>query len=126
MTQERPNDPAGAGSPAPAASSAGAPADPTNEVDVVPPEARVELDRIRRRFGELTVDRADAGMPSLRRLVDDLATRWSDEERSHAPPHDLGPAVAVDQLTAVVWDAYATDRGDGIPQLLTELRRALP
>ena len=119
MTEDRPNDPAGAGSPAPAVSSGGAP-------DVVPHEARVELDRIRRRFGELTVDRADAGMPSLRRLLDDLATRWSDEGGSPAPPHDLGPAVAVDQLTAIVWDAYATDRGDGIPQLLTELRRALP
>ena len=119
MTQDRPNDPAGAGSPAPAVSSAGAP-------DVVPPQARVELDRIRRRFGELTVDRADAGLPSLRRLLDDLATRWPADGGSEGPPRDLGPAVAVDQLTAVVWDAYATDRGDGIPQLLTELRRALP
>ena len=120
MNQDRPNDPAGAGSPAPAVSSGGAP-------DVVPHEARVELDRIRRRFGELTVDRADDGMPSLRRLLDDLATRWPAEGGSEEQPlHDLGPAVAVDQLTAIVWDAYATDRGDGIPQLLTELRRALP
>jgi hypothetical protein len=38
---------------------------------------------------------------------------------------DLGPAAVVDQLTVVVWDAYAAGRGDGIPDLLADLRRAL-
>ena len=126
MTGDRATDTAGAGSPAPAVSSvspdAGRPG-----ADVVPPEARVELDRVRRRWGELTLERAEAGMPELRRLLDHLTDRWADDpERTPLPPvHDLGPAVAVEQLTVVVWDAYATGRGDGIPQLLTDLRRAL-
>ena len=38
---------------------------------------------------------------------------------------DLGPAVVVDQLTVLVWDAYANGRGDGIPGLLTTARREL-
>jgi hypothetical protein len=38
---------------------------------------------------------------------------------------ERGPAVVVDQLTVVVWDAYAAGRGDGIPALLADLRRAL-
>ena len=103
--------------------------------DVVAPEARVELDRIRRRWSELPVDRAEARMPVLRRLLADLAPRSSHSLRiTHrgppltGPPRwlirtvvpDLGPAVVVDQLTVLVWDAYAAGRGDGIPQLLTE------
>jgi hypothetical protein len=38
---------------------------------------------------------------------------------------DLGPAVVVDQLTVLVWDAYAAGRGAGIPELLTAARREL-
>ena len=38
---------------------------------------------------------------------------------------DLGPAVVVDQLSVLVWDAYAQGNGDGIPDLLTAARRAL-
>lgn len=38
---------------------------------------------------------------------------------------DLGPAVVVDQLSVLVWDAYALGNGDGIPELLTAARRAL-
>ena len=86
-------------------------------VDVVAPEARVELDRIRRRWAELPIDRAEARMPVLRRLLVDLAPRSAPVP---TPVPDLGPAVVVDQLTVLVWDAYASGRGDGIPQLLTE------
>ena len=113
MTVGRTTDTAGAGSPAPAVSSA--------QGDVVPPSARVELDRIRRRWGELPLETAAAWMPSLRHLLVDLARR-------SAPGHDvpdLGPAVVVDQLAVVVWDAYAARCGDGIPELLTDARRAL-
>ena len=68
-------------------------------------------------------------MPVLRGLLADLATRSSRLTRS--PPRtaraargvpavpDLGPAVVVDQLAVLVWDAYAAGRGDGIPELLT-------
>jgi hypothetical protein len=38
---------------------------------------------------------------------------------------DLGPVVVVDQLSVLVWDAYARGNGDGIQEMLTELRRAL-
>jgi hypothetical protein len=86
--------------------------------DAVAPEARVELDRIRRRWAELPLAQAEARMPVLRHLLADLAPR------SVAVP-DLGPAVVVDQLAVLVWDAYAAGRGDGIPELLTAARRAL-
>ena len=112
MTLDRTTDTAGAGSPAPAVSSV----HPAS-ADVVATEARVELDRIRRRWAELPLDRAEARMPLLRRLIADLAPR------SAVP--DLGPAVVVDQLSVLVWDAYAGGEGDGIPELLTEARRAL-
>ncbi len=128
MTVDRTTDTAGAGSPAPAVSSA-APAGATvpddgpaggarpASVDVVAPQARLELDRIRRRWGELPLDRAEARMPSLRRLLADLA-------QGPAVP-DLGPSVVVDQLAVLVWDAYAGGRGAGIPELLTAARREL-
>ncbi len=141
MTVDRSNDTAGAGSPAPAVSSA-QPDAARPGADVVAPEARVELDRIRRRWGELPLERAEAGMPLLRRVLADLAPRSSrllaDDPReetvsaaadvgdpqSVAVP-DLGPAVVVDQLTVLVWDAYATGRCDGIPQQLATARREL-
>ncbi|MGB7820135.1 MAG: hypothetical protein WBL35_15555, partial [Ornithinibacter sp.] len=45
--------------------------------------------------------------------------------RGDAVVPDLGPAVVVDQLCVLVWDAYAAGHGDGIPDLLTDLRRTL-
>lgn len=117
MTDDLTNDTAGAGSPAPAVSSV-PPGAGRGGADVVAPEARVELDRIRRRWGELPLERAEAGMPSLRRLLADLTPH------SAAVP-DLGPAVVVDQLAVLVWDAYAARRGDGIPEQLAAARREL-
>ena len=153
MTVDRTTDTAGAGSPAPAVSSVAPDAGATvpgdgaagdarpASVDVVAPEARLELDRIRRRWGELPLDRAEARMPSLRRLLADLAPR-STRLLAEKPPAggdsdpvevadpqsvvpDLGPAVVVDQLAVLVWDAYAAGRGHGIPELLTAARREL-
>ena len=80
-------------------------------------------------------------MPLLRRLLADLTPR-SSRPGADLPPAqagsgrgelagpqsavpDLGPAVVVDQLTVLVWDAYASGHGDGIPQLLTDARREL-
>ncbi len=150
MTVDRTTDTAGAGSPAPAVSSAppeaGEPktgATRPASADVVAPEARVELDRIRRRWSELPIERAEARMPLLRHLLSDLAPR-SSRLIAESPPADagpspslrvvdsqpvavpdLGPAVVVDQLAVLVWDAYAAGRGDGIPELLVTARRAL-
>ena len=139
MTEHLTNDTAGAGSPAPAVSS-GSP-DAAGAGDVVAPEARVELDRIRRRWAELPLDRAESRMPVLRRLFADLTPRSFPLIADHPPrataerpaevgdPQsvvpDLGPSVVVDQLSVLVWDAYATGRGDGIPGLLTGARREL-
>ena len=154
MTVDRTTDTAGAGSPAPAVSSVepepgatthgdgpaggGRPA----SGDVVAHEARVELDRIRRRWAELPLERAEAAMPALRRLLADLAPR-SLRLLADIPPAggrpgpgdvghpqgvavpDLGPAVVVDQLTVLVRDAYAAGCGDGIPELLARARRDL-
>jgi hypothetical protein len=85
-------------------------------------------------------------MPLLRQLLVDLAARSTPRPIATHPPlgpgnggsqvggsqevavavvPDLGPAVVVDQLSVLVWDAYAQGNADGIPALLTELRRGL-
>ena len=144
MTEDSTHDTAGAGSPAPAVSSVQPDAGCRARADVVAPEARVELDRIRRRWAELPLDRAEARMPLLLTLLADLAPRTDPrltadqprrealrgaqdvgDPRSVADVPDLGPAVVVDQLAVLVWDAYATGSGDGIPELLRAARRDL-
>ncbi len=110
---ENDDDTAGAGSPAPAVSSA----------DVVAAEARVELERVARRWGELPLARAQARIPVLRAALTGLASRSAAGDVPAVP--DLGPAVVLDQLTVLVWDAYAAGHGDGIPDLLTELRHTI-
>ncbi len=89
-------------------------------VRLVPDEATVELDRIARRWAELPLARAQAGMPSVRAVLDRLAGRCGP-----ARVPDLGPAAVVDQLAVLVWDAYAAGRGGGIPAELAGLRRTL-
>ena len=120
MTEHLTNDTAGAGSPAPAVLSP-SPGTAGAGADVVAPEARVELDRIRRRWAELPLERAESRMPVLRRLLADLTPR--SDPQPVVP--DLGAAVVVDQLSVLVWDAYANGRGDGVPGLLTTARREL-
>jgi hypothetical protein len=105
-------DGAGTGDPVPAPSS----------VDAVAPAARAELERIRRRWGEIPVARAAAVAPAVREVLAALATRTA----PGADVPDLGVEVLADQLAVLVWDAYAAGRGEGIPGLLTDLRRALP
>ncbi|MGL5911460.1 MAG: hypothetical protein ACRCZP_15785, partial [Phycicoccus sp.] len=99
------------------------------------PEARAELDRIRRRWSELPARSAADAAPLVRALVIDLAARTvgpADGEPDRASSAgletstDLQPAVVTDQLAVVVWDAYAFGCADGIPERLTTLRRALP
>ena len=102
---------AGAAGAAPASSSP----------DVLDAAARVELDRIRRRWSELSLSRAQEAAPDLRAVVEEVAALTGDGD---VP--DLGPGVLADQLSVVVWDACAAGRGDGIAETLTDLRRALP
>ncbi|MEO5610941.1 MAG: hypothetical protein ABIQ61_09170 [Ornithinibacter sp.] len=153
--------------------------------DLLDPRARMELDRLARRWGELPLARAQSRMPLLRAALATLARLAphphpprliAPEPRSNASSGpsgvagsqeveggggldggcagpeteteieterepelasadeaeaevlvvaDLGPAVVLDQLAVLVWDAYAAGRGNGIPDLLTDLRREL-
>ncbi|WP_377644450.1 hypothetical protein [Oryzobacter terrae] len=93
-------------------------------VDVVPQDARRELDRIRTRWAQLPLDRAEESLPAVRAVLDDLATRTAATTGATVP--DLGPAVVPDQLAVLVWDACAADAGEGVGDLLAGLRRALP
>jgi hypothetical protein len=106
---------AGTGPPVPASSSP----------DVVPHDARTELDRIRRRWAELPLGRAEEAAPAVRAVLGDLADRTARGARGARVP-DLGVAALADQLAVLVWDACAADRAEGIPDVLTELRRSLP
>ncbi|NHA68370.1 hypothetical protein [Phycicoccus flavus] len=92
--------------------------------DVVDAAARTELDRIRRRWSELPLAKAQAAAADVRRVVDEVAARTVPPATTTVP--DLGPAVLADQLAVVVWDAYAAGRADGVAELLTGLRRSLP
>lgn len=86
----------------------------------VPAEALQELARIRRRFTELTVDRAQDGMRHARPLLDRLTDRLA---QPTVP--ELGPATVPDQLAVLVFDAYRDDKGEGLPADLAALRRSL-
>ena len=66
-----------------------------------------------RRWQQLPVDHALSCMPRVRRLVDDLAG---------AAVPDLGPAVLMDQLTVVVYDACESGGQDDLTARLAQLR----
>ena len=114
MTERDRTDDAGVAHATPASSS-------RPGVDVVPEPARRELDRVRRRWSELSSDRVATAAPRLREAVVAVAARTDDAEVA-----DLGPAVLPGQLTVVVWDAYAAGAADGLDAELTALRRDLP
>ena len=62
------------------------------------------------------MDHALSGMPAVRGLLADLT--------DDAVP-DLGPAVVMDQLTVLLYDACQAGRSDCLETRLAELRRAL-
>lgn len=70
---------------------------------MIPEDVATELDRAARRWQQLPLDRATEALPGVHALMADLA--------GEALP-DLGPAVAMDQLRVVVFDACA---GEGSP-----------
>ena len=69
-----------------------------------------------RRWRQLPLDHAVSGMPRVRLLLEELAGR--------AVP-DLGPAVLMDQLTVLVYDACEAGRCEGLDERLATLRRSL-
>lgn len=68
------------------------------------------------RWQQLPLDHAQACMPPVRQLLDDLA-------RTRVP--DLGPAVAMDQLTVMVYDECQAGRSDELAGRLRDLLRSL-
>jgi hypothetical protein len=82
----------------------------------VPPEVAEELRRVVLRWQQLPLDRATQCLPQVRRLLDDLAV---------ARVPDLGPAVAMDQLTVLVYDACEAGDQEALAARLVELRRDL-
>jgi hypothetical protein len=63
------------------------------------------------RWHQLPLDHALARMPVVRALVQALADEVADAEgRPHVPVPDLGPAVVMDQLAVMVFDARAVDQ----------------
>ena len=89
-----------------------------------PAEVDAELTRVGRRWAQLDLARA-AGSALA---VHALASRYADLVHPDYPLPDLGPAVVVDQLRVVTYDALATGALD--PALaaadLATLRRSLP
>ena len=86
----------------------------------LPEAVATELERVVRRWRELPEDHALAASGGVRELVQDLA-----DQTVGQPVPELGPAVLLDQLRVLVWDAAAA----GLPDLaerLAELRRSLP
>lgn len=85
----------------------------------VPQDVSDELRRVVQRWQQLPLDHALSRLPAVRGLLADLAGR-------EVP--DLGPAVVMDQLTVLVYDACtATPRAEGaeLAERLADLRRAL-
>jgi hypothetical protein len=83
----------------------------------VPDEVSTELRRVVQRWQQLPLDSAEAALPVVRALLGELAD-------GHPVP-DLGPAVAMDQLTVLVHDACAEGRVAGLEGRLADVRRAL-
>ena len=87
----------------------------------LPEDVSRELERVVRRWRELSADHALAASGALRELVQDLAAATA----AGRPVPELGPAVLIDQLRVLVWDAASV----GVPDLtdrLADLRRSLP
>lgn len=84
----------------------------------VPDDVSTELRRVVQRWQQLPLDHASSSLPLVRALLAELA--------DGPPVPDLGPAVAMDQLTVLVHDACAEGRGAGLEGRLADLRRQLP
>jgi hypothetical protein len=82
----------------------------------VPQEVSEELTRVVRRWQQLPLGHAQSCLPRVRELLGELADQ---------PVPDLGPAVVMDQLTVLVYDACAAGDGAGLAHRLADLRRSL-
>lgn len=81
---------------------------------MIPEDVSEEVGRAVRRWQQLPLDRAADALPGVHALLADLA--------GEALP-DLGPAVVMDQLRVVVFDACAGEgSGAGLAERLAALR----
>lgn len=87
----------------------------------MPEAVSAELRRVADRWHRLPVDRARAGVPHARLLIDDLATATAPGQ---GPVPDLGPAAVPDQLAVLVHDACRAGV-PGLEERLAALRRLL-
>ena len=73
--------------------------------DPVPPTARIELGRLAGRWHQLPLGQALPHVGAVRELAQRYADRSAQQAgRLPQPLPDLGPAVAMDQLTVTVYD----------------------
>lgn len=86
----------------------------------VPAESSTELERIRRRFTELSPAAAEEGMRQARPLLDHVTERLG-----QPPVPDLGAVAVPDQLAVLLFDAYRAGLGEGLAARLADLRRSL-
>lgn len=89
---------------------------------------RVELERVARRWQQLPLDHALRAAPAVLALTRQLADTVRVARGSQpVPVPDLGPAVVVDQLRVLVYDARRTGvlPAADLAARLQELRRTL-
>lgn len=79
----------------------------------VPDDVAAELDRAVRRWHQLPLDRAVAASAGVHDVLAELAGEMLP---------DLGPAVVMDQLRVVVYDACAKGEVPGLADRLASLR----
>lgn len=83
----------------------------------LPAPVALELQRVAERWRQLPLGHALVRLPVVRALVEDLAGE---------PVPDLGPAVVIDQLRVVAYDAVRAGMPQGeLADRLATLRRAL-
>lgn len=99
----------------------------------VPQGVADELRRVVQRWQQLPLDHALRCVPDVRDVIARLVTLGITEGAGAEVPRprvpDLGPAVVMDQLTVLVYDACAADSSPGraaeVQTLLAGLRRTL-
>ena len=89
-------------------------------------EAGAELQRVAERWSQLPLDQALSHAGHVRALVQSLADRVAEAKGivSSVVP-DLGPAILMDQLTVMVYDASAATLTSTLVADLASLRRKL-
>ena len=92
----------------------------------VPDPARIELERLDERWRQLPLDRALRAVPAVRALLQAIADEVAATRAMPlVPVPDLGPAVVVDQVRVLTFDAVQAGLAEGLAERLADLRRSL-